>query len=357
MLTNSTEYISRGEYMELSPRKKAIIAEIVKAHIESGEPIGSKILATRLPNAPSSATLRNEMSELCEMGYLEQPHTSAGRLPTSKAYRLYVSELMGKSSLSSEGKDIIDSMLDTIRPDPETLGTSAAEILSELTGLPAISASGIIQGIRLKKVSLLPMGRGAAVVFVISDDGRTRSRLVRCQAPFTAALSARFDDIVSNKVCGIDVSKLDMAYLQSIVVSAGLDALSLAPLLSCVFDMAKELKTAQVNLGGAANLFSVCPTDMQARRILELLRTGEAVHSIFSGLTSPVGVIFGDDTQYSELSPTGMVVASYGDMNQLGRIAVIGPTRMAYESILPSVEYLAQRVGSIMTELLTGLED
>lgn len=343
--------------MELSPRKKAIIAEIVKAHIETGEPIGSKILATRLQGAPSSATLRNEMSDLCEMGYLEQPHTSAGRLPTSKAYRLYVSELMGKSTLSNEGKEIIDSMLETIRPDPESIGSSAAEILSELTGLPAISAAGAQLGVRLKKVSLMPISRAAVVVFIISDDGRTRSRLVRCQTPFTTALGARFDDIVTKKVCGMDVSKLDMAYLQSIVVTAGLDALSLAPLLSCVFDMAKELKTAQVNMGGAANLFSVCPTDIQARRILDLLRTSEAVHSIFSGVTSPVGVVFGDDTKYSELAPTGMIVASYGDMQELGRIAVIGPTRMAYDSILPSVEYLAQRVGSIMTELLTGLED
>ncbi len=343
--------------MELSPRKKAIIAEIVKAHIETGEPIGSKILATKLQGAPSTATLRNEMSELCELGYLEQPHTSAGRLPTSKAYRLYVSELMGKRTLSSEGKEIIDSMLDTIQPDPESIGSSAAEILSEITGLPSISASGTQLGVRLKKVSLMPISRAAVVVFIISDDGRTRSRLVRCQTPFTTALGARFDDIVAKNVCGMDVSKLDIAYLQSIVVTAGLDALSLAPLLSCVFDMAKELKTAQVNMGGAANLFSVCSTDVQARQILDLLRTSEAVHNIFSGVTSPVGVVFGDDTNYSELSPTGMIVASYGDMQELGRIAVIGPTRMAYDSILPSVEYLAQRVGNIMTEVLKGLEE
>lgn len=343
--------------MELTPRKKAIIAEIVKAHIETGEPIGSKILATRLPNAPSSATLRNEMSELCDMGYLEQPHTSAGRLPTGKAYRLYVSELMGKSVLDPEGKEIIDSMLSTVRPDPETIGSSAAEILSQLTGLATISAPGVKQGVRLKKASLLPMGKGAAVVFVISDDGRTRSRLVRCQTPLTQALVTRFESIVNREVCGREVSSLDMAYLQGIVVSAGLDALALAPLLSCVFDMAKEFKNIRVNMGGAANLFSVCPTDLQARRILELLRTGEAVYSIFSEVTAPVGIVFGDDTEYSELAPTGMIVASYGEAGQLGRIAVIGPTRMAYENILPSVEYLAQRVGSIMTEVLKGLEE
>ncbi len=343
--------------MELTPRKKAIIAEIVKAHIETGEPIGSKILALRMKDAPSTATLRNEMSELSEMGYLEQPHTSAGRLPTAKAYRLYVSELMGKKTLDSEGKEIIDAMLDTVRPDPETLGSAAAEILSQLTGLTTVSASGIRREVRLKKASLLPMGRGSAVVFAISDDGRTRSRLVRCDSLLTTSLIEKFENIIQQKVCGLDVSKLDMAYLQSIVVSAGLDALSIAPLLSCVFDMAIEFKNASVNMGGAANLFSVCPADSQVKRILELLRTGDAVYSIFSAVSDPVGVVFGGDTEYTELAPTGMVIASYGDSGTLGRIAVIGPTRMAYENILPSAQYLAQRVGSIMTEVLRGLEE
>lgn len=342
--------------MELTNRKKAIIAEIVKYHIESGAPCGSKLLAERLENAPSTATLRNEMADLTEMDYLEQPHTSAGRLPTHKAYRLYVSELMGKQPLSQEGREIIDGMLETVRHDPETLGSSAAEIISALTGLPSVSASDTLGGARLKKVNLLPMGRGAGVIFVITDDGRTRSRLVRLPQSFNGEMLKRFENLVEEKICGKEVSLLGMADLQSLAVSAGGDALVMAPLLSCVFEMASELKAARVNVGGAGNLFSLCREDMQARQLLDLLRTGEAVSSIFSGVRSPVEIIFGDDTGFSELKPTGMIVASYGG-NGLGKIAVIGPTRMEYDKILPSVEYLAKRVGSIMTEVLKGLEE
>ena len=343
--------------MELTPRKKAILAEIVKAHIETGEPIGSKILSQRLASSPSTATLRNEMSELCEMGYLEQPHTSAGRLPTSKAYRLYVSELMGKKDLSLEGKEIIDTMLSCVRPDIESIGSSAAEILSHLTGLPVISAPGIRTGIRIRKVSLLEVGRDTAVVFVITDDGRTRSRLVRIGQTFTNELLLRFDNISSAKICGREVSSLDRAYLQAIAISAGFDALALAPLLSCVFEMAKELRATKVDMEGEASLFSLCDSEATARRVLELLRTGDAVHSILSRVESPVGVVFGDDTQYGELGTTGMVVASYGQDGEKGKIAVIGPTRMAYESIIPSASYLARRVGEVMSEVLKGLEE
>ena len=116
-------------------------------------------------------------------------------------------------------------------------------------------------------------------------------------------------------------------------------------------------KGTKINMGGAANIFSLCPSDYQAKRILDLLRTGEAVAGILSAVKDPVGVVFGDDTHYDELSPTGMVVASFGDSSELGRIAVIGPTRMAYDTILPSVEYLAKKVGNIMNEVLKGLEE
>lgn len=343
--------------MELTPRKKAILAEIVRAHIENGEPIGSKILAGRLVNAPSTATLRNEMSDLCEMGYLEQPHTSAGRVPTSRAYRLYVTELMQPEKLSQEGKSVVDGMLSSVSPDPESIGTSAATILSELTGLPALVASNADRSVRIKRVSLLPMGRSAAVIFMITDDGRSKSRLVCTDCLITPDLIARFERIVCENVCGRDASLLDMAYLQSIVVLAGLDALSLAPLLSNVFELAAQLNRTQVKVVGTANLFSIFRKDIEAKRMLELLSGSDAVASIFSSVTDPVGVIFGDDTAYTELKPTGMIVASYGDKRQYGKIALIGPTRMSYGSLLASVEYLADRVGNIMSDVLKGLEE
>jgi heat-inducible transcriptional repressor len=297
------------------------------------------------------------MSELCEMGYLEQPHTSAGRLPTSKAYRLYVSELMKKDTLSNERKQIIDDMLASVSPDPEKLGSSAAAILSELTGLPAISAASEKHEATIKRVTLLPMGKSSAIVFAITDDGRARSQLVRCDSPLTASLLTRFDNIVREKVCKRGISTLDTAYLQSIAVSAGFDALSLVPLLSCVFDMAKDIGKAEISLNGAANLLSVFRVDTDAKRIIELLRKRDAVYNIFSGVTDSVGIVLGDDTGYTELKPTGMIIASYGDERELGRLAVIGPTRMSYERILPSVEYLAGRIGNIMSEVLKGLEE
>lgn len=343
--------------MELTPRKKAIIAELVKAHIEYGEPIGSKLLAERLENSPSSATLRNEMSELCELGFLEQPHTSAGRIPTAKAYRLYVTEFMDKTPVSEEGKQVIDDMLSQINPDPENIGLAAAQILTELTGLPSISVASTKKEVSLKRITLFPMGKTSAIVFVITDDGRARSRFVRSSAPITPSLLTKFDNIAAEKICGVGVSMLDTAYLQGIVALSGLDALSLAPFISCAFEMAADISKNDICLNGTANIFSLCQGETEARRIIELLSERDAIRKIFSTLSDPVGIIFGDDTAYTELKPTGMIVASYGDSEELGRLAVIGPTRMSYEKILPSIEYLSNKIGNIMTEVLKGLEE
>lgn len=346
-----------GERVELSERKKAILSEVVKLYIETGEPVGSKILATRLESAPSTATIRAEMSELERLGFLKQPHTSAGRLPTSRAYRLYVNELMQKESISKDSREIIDKMLAVINPEPESIGSAAAQILTTLTGLPAIFAENVENGATMKKVTVLPMGKASVIIFTITADGRSRSRLVHLKLPLNERELALFLEIAEKSVCGKKLNELNRVYLQSVTASAGLDALSLAPLFASLFDMAEELSRTRIDMRGESNLFSALGSDIEARGVLRLLSSSDTAQSILSHSSDTVGVVFGDDTDFPELKPTGMIIASYGGQNELGRLAVIGPTRMSYERIMPSIEYLAEKVGNIMQEMLKGMEE
>ena len=343
--------------MELSARKKAILSEIVKLYIETGEPIGSKLLATRLESAPSTATIRAEMSELEKLGFLAQPHTSAGRLPTNRAYRLYVNELMNRETISNDSREVIDRMLLDINPEPESIGSAAAQILTTLTGLPSIYAENIENGAGMKKVTLLPMGRASVILFAITTDGRSRSRLVHCKFPLEAENLNLFLEIAEKNIAGKPLYELNRAYLQSITASAGLEALSLAPLFAALFDMAEELSKSRINMRGETNLFSLLGSEDTARRVLSLFSSSDTAKNILSSATDSVEVLFGDDTEFPELKPTGMIVATYGNNTQLGRLAVIGPTRMSYERILPSVEYLAEKVGNILQEMLKGMEE
>ena len=343
--------------MELSARKKAILSEIVKIYIETGEPIGSKLLATRLKSAPSTATLRAEMCELEKLGYLRQPHTSAGRLPTSRAYRLYVNELMTKDKISNDSREIIDRMLVQINPEPESIGSAAARILTTLTGLPSIYAENVENDAEMKRVTVLPMGRASVIIFAITSDGRSRSRLVSCKTPLSESNLSLFLEIAEKGVCKKKLGELNKAYLQSLTATAGLEALSLAPLFAALFDMAEELGRVKINMSGESNLFTALGSDASARGVLRLLSSTDTAQSILSSSSDSLGVIFGDDTEFDELKTTGMIVASYGGESKFGRLAVIGPTRMSYEKILPSVEYLAGQIGKIMQDMLKGLED
>ena len=185
--------------MELTPRKQAVLKAIVKAYIETGEPVGSKILTELIENAPSSATLRNEMSELCELGLLEQPHTSAGRIPTSRGFQFYVKKLMPSGEINESDKAYIDSALENITEIPEKIPAAVGKILSDMIGYPVISCLMTNSEATVKRVELLRVSRSSLMLLVITNDGRTRNRILRLSSDLTPEILARFGDIIDKK--------------------------------------------------------------------------------------------------------------------------------------------------------------
>ena len=188
--------------MELSSRKQAVLKAIVKAYIETGEPVGSKNLMLMLENAPSSATLRNEMSELCELGLLQQPHTSAGRIPTIGGYRVYVNDLMGKDNIPENESSFINRELSALHCEPEEIPASAAQMLTKLTGLPAFSCLINISPPKLKRIELLPISRATVMLLLITEDGRTRNKIFRQSKDFSPEVKKCYDEIVQSKIKG-----------------------------------------------------------------------------------------------------------------------------------------------------------
>ncbi len=343
--------------MELSSRKKAILSAIVKMHIASGEPVGSKILCSILENAPSSATLRNEMSTLCDMGFLEQPHTSAGRVPTARGYRLYIESLMNRDEINAEHKRYIDEALSLSNSDPEKITETAGKVISDITGLPSIAANISSVGPRVKRVELLKMGSRLAMMILITTDGRSRSRLVHTIHDLDTHLIAQFDDIVNSRIKGKSIEDLTPAAQQNIYVAAGINAMCIMPLLSSLFDMITDIMNTNVTVSGQSNMLSLGWHKNDAEKIISLLKSRDTLKQLLSKDASPLGVVFGKDTEYSALCPSSIIFAKYGkEQNAAGCIGVIGPTRMSYELIIPSIEYTAKRVDSLLSETFKDME-
>lgn len=342
--------------IELTPRKQAVLKAIVKAYIETGEPIGSKILTELIENAPSSATLRNEMSELVSMGLLEQPHTSAGRIPTSDGFRLYINNLMPDMKIRESDKEFIDTSFESINEVPEKIPTAAGKILSDLTGLPVIACLITCDTTVINRVELLPISRNTVMLLVITNDGRTRNKIFRLGADFTPDLLEKFKLIVENKIKRVPLSELTLGFMQSVIASLGLDALKLMPLLTAVFETANEIENMTVDLSGLSRLYNVCGDRETAKKIISLVESRDPIISLFERLGD--GVIFGKDTGYTEFGTDTIIAAKFGQSDKYkGYIAVIGPNRISYEQVIPSIEYTAERLTKVIAKAQEDMED
>lgn len=344
--------------MELTPRKQAVLKAIVKAYIETGEPVGSKILTQLLENAPSSATLRNEMSELCDLGLLHQPHTSAGRVPTVGGFKLYVDSLMPKTEVSGETAQMIDKALREINCEPEGIPTKAAEILSEITGLPGIACVITNRTPRIKRIELLPIGRSSLMLLIITDDGRTRNRIFRLNSDFTDSAKDSFENITDSCIKGKTVDTLTKGYMQSVIAKAGIYALELMPLFTAVFETAAEIEETAVHLSGEKALYNISGDEQAASRIMSLIKRRDPIVSVLEQIGDGAGVVFGRDTVYSELFSDTVIAAKFSGTDKFkGYIGVIGPTRLSYEQIMPAIEYTAKELTNIMNAAQMDMED
>ena len=344
--------------MELSERKRIILAALIKNFIKPGEPVGSKSLLELTGLVVSTATLRNEMSELCELGFLEQPHTSAGRMPTSAGYSFYFDRLMSRREVPDDLKLIIDKMLNDAAKDPEHLASVAGELLSDLTGFPAIMATVTREKTYVRRVEILPMSAKTVLILLITSDGLARSRICRSAFSFAPDVLAQFDRMVSSEVIGTELSAFTPAFLQSLVARSAALSLFVTPLFASVFEMVEDIRSKTVNVKGESNLMKCYSNEYDARALLGLFTKQELLFSLLAGTSERIEVVFGDKTGIDELKPSNIVVAKYNLGNEdIGRIGVLGPTRMAYEQLIPSLEYFAGRLGEVMTQAIRDLDE
>lgn len=344
--------------MELSPRKQAVLAAVTKAYIKTGEPVGSKALTALLKNAPSAATLRNEMSELCDMGLLAQPHTSAGRIPTSSGFKLYVNSLMTPEKLSDGMKRRIDSKLSGLHCAPEKIPTEAGNLLSDLTGLPAVVCFKTDGSPKIRNAEIFPVNKGSVMLLIVTADGRTRHTVLRLGTDYTKGYAEKCRDIIVRRINGRRTDELTRGYMQSVAAEAGTDAFALMPLFSAVLESAAGIESSGAFLLGEQRLYGICESQAAAKRILSLVALREPMLTLTERFDGNVGTVFGRDSGFRELENNTIIAAKYyGSDRFKGTLSVIGPNRMSYGQIIPSVEYTALRLTEIMTEAQKDMED
>ena len=331
--------------MELSERKKAILKSVVDAYIATGDPVGSKYLTANADFNVSSATLRNEMNALESMGYLEQPHTSAGRVPTAKGYRTYVENLMGRYYLAMEEVELLDELIENKLHEMTSLMEEASHAIGELTNYTSFAFIGG-SGSEADRYEVLLIGEHDFLLIMICKDGSVRSRQVKTQETVNNEIIEVAKKALNKCFTGITPEQVNLNTVLEFESALGEYKSFASMLLRVVNEMFNSFDSEKVHVDGVTKLlsypefFNVAKVQSVLSMIEERKRFSELMKKAVPGQTS---IIFDEEAQDIAPPGTGFVfhpITVEGKV--VGAIGVIGPKRMDYKKVIASLDYFAE---------------
>ena len=341
--------------MDLTDRKKQILKVVVEDYIRTAEPVGSKAIAAEMGGSVSSATIRNELSDLVELGYLEQPHTSAGRIPSPKGYRLYVNELMEEHRLTMQEAQKINEALNLKIREMDQVMTEAGKIISQLTKYPTFSLTKGTRKATIARYDLLMVEESAFIAVLMTDGQMVKNKLFRLPTPLSETQLQLLGTLLNTSFTGLTLEELGPE-LARVASHAGGEAYGLISLVvSFAMEVLDDLEHSSIHTAGASQLLNH-PEYQDVDKAHKLL-TYLSDDPNLAHLTAPMmnegkdegpKVFIGPENVAEELKDTSVVLASYdiGD-GMKGVIGVVGPTRMDYAKVTAKLSYLADNLGKL----------
>ncbi|MBR4409901.1 MAG: heat-inducible transcription repressor HrcA [Firmicutes bacterium] len=347
--------------MDLSERKLKILQAIISDYVRFAEPVGSRTLSKKYDLGISPATIRNEMADLEEMGYLTHPHTSAGRVPSDKAYRLYVNALMEKKELSGEEKLVIAQRLQGSVNEFEKTIEHAAAVLSEITNLTSFAMTPAQNNDTLKFINLLPVDENTVVLMIVAESGKISNQALRMKVPYTEESLQLLAKTMTYNYKGKTISE---ALTLNIIEDVETDITAMSGLAANV--MPNFMKTLEdmlnVNLymEGLTNIFDIPEyNDLgKARSFLNMLSQKEDFTRKLLEREDGIIVTIGEENTDDIMQDCSLITATYHvDGKMVGKIGVIGPTRMQYGEVTSIIEYLTDNLNNVFKLEGGGNED
>ena len=345
--------------MELAERKQKILSAVVENFIKTGEPVGSKTLIDETDLKVSSATVRNDMADLTQKGYLVQPHTSAGRIPTQQGYRYYVDNLMKIVAVSQRGRELVEDKLYRNAESPENILKSAADLLSELTGLTAVATAPNSAESRIHKISFVQTGSHTAMTVVIASNGIIKNQLFRCEFIITPEILEVFDKALNELFDGVRLSSINRPFIQTAAARFGTNFIGagvrhMPSVLTAIKDAADKANEVGIFLSGQTKpLFMQNVNFLAARNVIELLSRKGDLAGVLTSLPIGTSVSIGTENSRIELAYSSVISSSYSVKDTpSGTLAVIAPIRTDYGRVISIIECISECVSKIISELI-----
>lgn len=337
----------------LDIRKMRILQAIVDDYIMTAAPVGSRTVSKRSDMGLSPATIRNEMSDLTELGFLEQPHTSAGRIPSEKAYRLYVSHIMDQAKLTDDEAEYIRHHLDTRVHEVGEVIRQTAKVLSDMTNYTSMVLVPQLSGMKVKRISLIPVSEGSAMAVVVTNTGVTKNSMISIPESLTPEDVEKISKLITEKLDGHRLTEAIESVLPTIRAEVGEQADAVCGMLE---DIERSMSETDVEVVGASNILDYPEySDAQkARSFLAEVETGSYLQQVLKDSSDvEMSVRIGTDNDNPDLKDCSVITVTYkaGGKN-IGSMGVVGPTRMDYGKVMAVLKYLSNSLSDILSKLL-----
>lgn len=341
--------------MELDQRKMRILQAIIDDYILTASPVGSRTISKRADFNLSSATIRNEMSDLEEMGLLEQPHTSAGRIPSNKAYRLYVNQIMRRAQLTEQERKAIRSYFQARADQVESLVRLTANALSDITRYTAMVMAPQLNTVRIKHIQLVQLSAERALLVLVTDAGFIRDVMLRMPEGMAARDLERFSARLNEALHDMRLDQLAVDAVLGIGEETGVQRVFFQSVMTAI-ERQMHQNAQKVELSGTTNILNY-PEYSDMNKAKEFLAAIEGRDTLYNMLrkaaTLEFSVTIGEENEQAQLKDCSVVTATYRMGSEpMGSFGIIGPTRMHYSRVLSILEYMQLSLSEALAGLL-----
>ena len=338
----------------LTDRQLLILQVIVDDFIQNAQPVGSRSLAKKDGISFSSATIRNEMADLEELGFIEKTHTSSGRIPSEKGYRYYVDHLLAPQKLEHQDIHKIKSIFAERIYEMELIVKNSAKILSELTNYTAIVLGPTIKEHKLKKIQIVPLNKETAIAIIVTDTGHVENKMFHLPESLDSSDIEKLINILNDRLAGVSLDHLNDKMFTEVAVLLRQHIHHYDSILYNLADSLKLSNNEKLFFGGKTNMLSQPEFhDIdKVRNLLKLIEREDDFYDLLRKNPTGLHIRIGRENNNTAMEDCSFVTATYAvGVEQLGSIAILGPTRMEYSRVISLMQVLAKDLSTVLTEL------
>ncbi len=350
-----------NDHSQLSERKKQILKAIVEAHIEGGEPVGSKYIMQNNLLTCSSATIRNEMAELEQLGYLQQPHTSAGRVPSEQGYRFYVDTLVEQYARTTHEVVQINQLLKAKMNEIDQILEMASKMASAMTNYTGIAIKPKASSVTMSKFEIVSIDERHFAMVMITSSGTVKTKKVSVPSEIPTGALKALAELLNRALCGLSADMITLPIIMEMENEMSDAAFLVNPTVKCVYEVMNELDGGELRLSGLNHLLKY-PEYSDTQQLGQLLGTLESQDEILDlvsqSATDDINVLIGSESPVKVMNNSSLVFKPIKkNGHTVGVIGILGPRRMNYRQVLQTIDEISGSIADMINDAPKQIEE